>query len=148
MIISCYVLVHASWHMPRICDDRGQSSQQYKTIGLDEVVQSILDYLAENDLSDMILLGHSHSGMVISGVADRALNGFVQGRGVDATDIALPHSVAMLDAMCDPEKSNALLRPAGVVNAAQRTCLDLQGPLRCGRAHSNARACLFVLPPS
>jgi len=35
-----------------------------------EAIQSIADYLAENNLTDVILLGHSYGGMVITGVAD------------------------------------------------------------------------------
>jgi pimeloyl-ACP methyl ester carboxylesterase len=61
-----------------------------KTIGLDEAIQSIVNYLNENDLKDAILIGHSYGGMIITGAADRASdrvrrlvywNAFVQNNG-------------------------------------------------------------------
>ena len=37
----------------------------------EEAIQSIVDYINENQISDAILLGHSYGGMIITGVADR-----------------------------------------------------------------------------
>jgi len=36
-----------------------------------EAIQSIVDYINENNISDVILLGHSYGGMIITGVADK-----------------------------------------------------------------------------
>jgi pimeloyl-ACP methyl ester carboxylesterase len=40
--------------------------------GLDEAIALIVDYLGENDLTDIVLVGRSYGEMVITGVADRA----------------------------------------------------------------------------
>ena len=36
-----------------------------------EAIQSIVDYLVLNGLTDLVLVGHSYGGMIITGVADR-----------------------------------------------------------------------------
>ncbi len=41
-------------------------------VDLDMHVRDIVEYLYYNDLRDVILVGHSYGGMVITGVADRA----------------------------------------------------------------------------
>jgi pimeloyl-ACP methyl ester carboxylesterase len=38
---------------------------------LDEAIQSIIDFLAASNLKNVILVGHSYGGMIITGVADR-----------------------------------------------------------------------------
>jgi len=38
---------------------------------LEEAIQSIVDYINENKISAVILLGHSYGGMIITGVADK-----------------------------------------------------------------------------
>jgi pimeloyl-ACP methyl ester carboxylesterase len=40
-------------------------------IGLDDHINDIVNYILFEDLHDIILLGHSYGGMVITGVADR-----------------------------------------------------------------------------
>ena len=39
--------------------------------GLEDHIVSIVSFLEDNDLSDVILVGHSYAGMVITGAADR-----------------------------------------------------------------------------
>jgi pimeloyl-ACP methyl ester carboxylesterase len=87
--MSTYVLVHGAWHSGAELEPvasviraaghqvftptiKGNRPGDAKTTGLDEAIQSIVDYLAENNLKDVILLGHSYGGMIITGVADRA----------------------------------------------------------------------------
>ena len=38
---------------------------------MDEAIQSIIDFLAASNLKNVILVGHSYGGMIITGVADR-----------------------------------------------------------------------------
>ncbi len=38
---------------------------------LDDHINAVADYIVENDLNDVILVGHSYGGMVITGAADR-----------------------------------------------------------------------------
>lgn len=40
--------------------------------GLEEHIASVVSFLEDNDLTDVILVGHSYAGMVITGTADRA----------------------------------------------------------------------------
>ena len=55
-------------HTPTIA---GNKPGDPKTVGLDDAIRSIADYLAETNLKDVILLGHGYGGMIITGVADR-----------------------------------------------------------------------------
>jgi pimeloyl-ACP methyl ester carboxylesterase len=82
-----YVLVHGAWHTgddlacvaasiragghePFTPTIKGNRPGDPKTIGLAQAIRSIVDYLAENNLSDVVLVGHSYGGMIITGVAD------------------------------------------------------------------------------
>src|SRR5215470_5493538 len=42
-----------------------------REIGLDTHIQDVIGVIDDADLSDIVLVGHSYGGMVISGVADR-----------------------------------------------------------------------------
>jgi pimeloyl-ACP methyl ester carboxylesterase len=68
-----------------------------KTVGLQDAIKSIVDYLAEKNLRDVILLGHGYGGMMITGVADRIperirrlvyWNAFVPNNGQSVNDMA------------------------------------------------------------
>ncbi len=39
--------------------------------GLDDHIQAVVDFISEKDLTDVVLVGHSYGGMVITGTADR-----------------------------------------------------------------------------
>lgn len=121
--MSTYVLVHGAWHTGDLLEDTaapiraaghdvhcptlaGNRPGDPKTVGLDDAIQSVLDYLAENDLSDVLLMGHSYGGMVITGVADRAperirrliyWNAFVPNDGEALNDMVPPHYVELFD---------------------------------------------------
>ncbi len=123
--MSKFVLVHGAWHTgdefeptaaviraaghevltPTI---KGNRPGDAKTVGLEEAIQSIVDYVVENNLSDVILAGHSYGGMVITGVADRVperirrlvyWNAFVPNNGESLNDMVPPHYVGMFDAI-------------------------------------------------
>ncbi len=64
--------IRAAGHQVYTPTIKGNRPGDAKTTGLEEAIQSIADYLAENNLKDVILLGHSYGGMVITGVADLA----------------------------------------------------------------------------
>jgi hypothetical protein len=55
-------------HTPTIAGNRPGDA---KTVGLSEAIKSIVDYLAGKNLKDVVLVGHSYGGMVITGVADQ-----------------------------------------------------------------------------
>ena len=86
--MSTYVLVHGAWHTGKEFEPvaesieaaghkpftptiKGNRPQDPRNVGLTEAIQSIVDYLALNDLTDLVLVGHSYGGMIITGVADR-----------------------------------------------------------------------------
>src|SRR5262249_43928797 len=54
-------------------------------VDLDLHIQDIVNVLEFEDLRDVILVGHSYTGMVITGVADRALNRVAHLVYLDAT---------------------------------------------------------------
>ncbi|GAA3736465.1 alpha/beta hydrolase family protein [Streptomyces tremellae] len=75
-------------------------------VGLDTHVEDILGLIGAEDLTDVVLVGHSYAGLVISAVADRVpgriarlvhLDAMVPGDGESAAE-ALPATRAMIDA--------------------------------------------------
>src|SRR5271170_6798023 len=87
--MATYVLVHGAWHTGKELEPTaaairaaghqvhtptlaGNKPGEGKTAGLNDAIKSIVDYLADNNLKDVVLVGHSYGGMVITGVADRA----------------------------------------------------------------------------
>ncbi|MCR5144948.1 MAG: alpha/beta hydrolase [Lachnospiraceae bacterium] len=48
-----------------------RASELTSDIGLEDHIDATVDFITENDLHDVILVGHSYGGMVITGTADR-----------------------------------------------------------------------------
>jgi len=135
--MSIYVLVHGAWHtgaeLERVAAPiRAEGHQVHtptlagnrpgdaKTTGLKEAIRSIVDYLAENNLSDVVLLGHSYGGMVITGVADlvperiRRLvywNAFVPNDGECLNDMVPPQYVGLFEAMAAERGDGSVVLP-------------------------------------
>ena len=89
-------------------------------MGLADAVQSIVDYLAENDLSDVLLMGHSYGGMVITGVADKAAdrirrliywNAFVPNNGESLNDMVPPHYVGLFEQIATEIGDDSVVMP-------------------------------------
>ena len=135
--MTTYVLVHGAWHTgvelepvaeairaaghsvhcPTIAGNRAGDSRR---IGLEAAIASITDYLAAHDLSEVVLLGHSYGGMVITGVADRMperirrlvyWNAFVPNPGEALNDMVPPHYVALFDQVAAASPDNAVMLP-------------------------------------
>jgi pimeloyl-ACP methyl ester carboxylesterase len=127
--MSTYVLVHGAWHSGDLLEATaapiraaghevhcptlaGNRPGDAKTVGLADAIGSIVDYLEENDLNDVLLMGHSYGGMVITGVADKAAgrirwliywNAFVPNDGESLNDMVPPHYVRCRNgAGCQP----------------------------------------------
>ncbi|MFP6781623.1 MAG: alpha/beta hydrolase, partial [Gammaproteobacteria bacterium] len=86
--MATYVLVHGAWHtgkelenvadyirseghtvyLPTLIGNRPGDS---KSTGLEEAIQSLVDFFIADDIRDAIVLGHSYGGMVITALADR-----------------------------------------------------------------------------
>jgi pimeloyl-ACP methyl ester carboxylesterase len=135
--MTTYVLVHGAWHTgaeleptaapiraaghdvhtPTIAGNRPGDS---KTSGLPEAITSIVDYLVSNDLKDVILLGHSYGGMVITGVADQVperirrliyWNAFVPNNGECLNDMVPPHYAALFDQIAADRGDSSVVLP-------------------------------------
>jgi pimeloyl-ACP methyl ester carboxylesterase len=119
MYFATYVLVHGGWHggwcwkrvtpylrdsghtvyTPTLTGLGERSHLASPEINLSTHIQDILNVLIYEDLTDVVLVGHSYSGMVIAGVADRApervtrlvyLDAFVPEDGQSLRDILRP----------------------------------------------------------
>jgi pimeloyl-ACP methyl ester carboxylesterase len=123
--MATYVLVHGAWHTGELFEDvaapiraaghevhcptlAGNRPGDARTLGLDAAIASLVTYLEDNDLTDIVLLGHSYGGMVITGAADRApgrirrlvyWNAFVPNDGECLNDMVPPHYVGLFDAV-------------------------------------------------
>jgi pimeloyl-ACP methyl ester carboxylesterase len=85
--MSTYVLVHGAWHTgenikpvaesieaaghrPFAPTVKGNRPEDPRNVGLAEAIQSIVEHLVLNDLTDVVLVGHSYGGMIVTAVAD------------------------------------------------------------------------------
>jgi pimeloyl-ACP methyl ester carboxylesterase len=87
---------------------------------LDEAIRSVVDYLEENNLKDVVLVGHSYGGMVITGVADRVparirrlvyWNAFVPNNGECLNDMVPPHYVSLFDSIAAERGDGSVVLP-------------------------------------
>ncbi|MDQ0314219.1 alpha/beta hydrolase [Amorphus orientalis] len=135
--MATYVLVHGAWHTGELFEETaapiraaghvvhlptiaGNRPGDAKSVGLDAAISSIVDYLTEHDLSDVILAGHSYGGMVITGVADRVpdrlrrlvyWNAFVPNDGESLNDLVPPHYVTLFDGIAAASPDNGVMLP-------------------------------------
>lgn len=150
--MSTYVLVHGAWHTgaelePVAAPIRAAGHQVYlptikgnrpgdsKTTGLKEAIQSIADNLVENDLKDIVLVGHSYGGMVITGVADLAperirrlvyWNAFVPNNGECLNDMVPPHYIELFDAIAADRGDGSVVLPFPIWREAFINDADLE----------------------
>lgn len=135
--MAVYVLVHGAWHTgellagvaapirakghqvhcPTLAGNRPGDS---KKTGLEEAIQSLLDYFDQHDLRDVILLGHSYGGMVISGAADRLgdrirrliyWNAMVPLNGDALFDLVPPHYGELFKALAAERDDGGVVLP-------------------------------------
>jgi pimeloyl-ACP methyl ester carboxylesterase len=89
--MATFVLVHGSWagsvvwrqlaqrlrkaghevYAPTLTGIGARKHLLSREVNLDTHIQDVVGVIDDEDLSDIILVGHSYGGMVISGVADR-----------------------------------------------------------------------------
>jgi len=126
--MATFVLVHGGWHgawcwykvvpllqaaghhvyTPTLTGLGEQATLLTPDIGLDTHIQDVVNLIETNDLQQVILVGHSYSGMVITGVADRAPGRLAQLIYLDA---AIPHDGQSLSDLL-PLMNNMLRREA------------------------------------
>lgn len=132
-----YVLIHGAWHTgaeleavashmrksghivhcPTLAGNRPDDDRSQ--IGLEDAIESAVQFITDSDLKDVRLVGHSYGGMVISGVVDRIpdrltrlvyVNAFVPENGDCLNDLVPPHYTEMFDALA-AENNNAVMLP-------------------------------------
>jgi pimeloyl-ACP methyl ester carboxylesterase len=133
-----FVLVHPAWHgawfwqkvsqllrgkgrvvyTPTLTGLGERSHLLRPKIGLDVHVHDVVNVFTYEDLHDVILVGHSSSGVVITGVADRAaeriaqvvyLDAFVPVAGQSVFDLIRPDRRETLEALVRTEGDGWLL---------------------------------------
>ncbi|UVF22564.1 alpha/beta hydrolase (plasmid) [Microvirga terrae] len=132
-----YVLVHGAWHagadlqgvashIQAIGHDvhtptvKGNGPHDSKMVGLSEAIESIVQYLEETASEDIILVGHSSGGMIITGVADRSphrirrlayWNAYVPNDGESIQDMTSPQVVAAIEALAAERVDGSVMLP-------------------------------------
>ena len=122
--MSTYVLVHGAWHtgdeLESVAESireaghvahaptvKGNRPGDVKNIGLAEAIETIIEFLDEHELEDIVLVGHSYGGMIITAIADRLphrvrrlvyWNAFVPNDGESVYDMLTPQHIALLSA--------------------------------------------------
>jgi pimeloyl-ACP methyl ester carboxylesterase len=122
-MMATHVLVHGAWHTGELLEPTagpmrakghdvfpptlaGNRPGDAKNIGLEEAIQSLVNFFTAHDIQDAILVGHSYGGMVITGAADRVperlrrlvyWNAFVPNHGESLYDMVPPHYTALFD---------------------------------------------------
>jgi pimeloyl-ACP methyl ester carboxylesterase len=124
--MTVFVIVHGAWHTGELMLDVAEyiSAQGHEVhtptaagnrlgdsaeTGLDAAINSIVDFIAGEDLKDVVLVGHSYGGMLITGAADRLpqgtirrlvyWNAFVPNDGESLNDLVPDFFLAMFDEM-------------------------------------------------
>jgi pimeloyl-ACP methyl ester carboxylesterase len=146
-----YVLVHGAWHSGKALEAtaspiraaghqvftptiRGNGCEDPRTIGLPEAIQSITDYLSERDLKDVVLVGHSYGGMIITAVADRMperirrlvyWNAFVPNHGESVYDMLTPEIIELFNSIAAELGDGSLVLPFQVWREAFINDADL-----------------------
>lgn len=121
--MATFVLVHGAWHggwcykrvathlraighevyAPTMTGDGERAHLMSRAVNLDTHIEDILGVLRWEELSDVVLCGHSYGGMVITGVADKApekirslvyLDAFVPNNGESMLELLPPESRA------------------------------------------------------
>jgi pimeloyl-ACP methyl ester carboxylesterase len=125
-VMAIFVLVHGAWHSGDLMQEvawhvasgghivhtptiAGNRPGDRRDTGLEDAIASIVDFIDDEALSDVILVGHSYGGMVITGVADRVApgtirrlvywNAFVPNDGESLNDLVPDYFLAMFDDM-------------------------------------------------
>jgi pimeloyl-ACP methyl ester carboxylesterase len=150
--MATYVLVHGAWHTglelePTAAPIRAAGHQVHtptlagnrpgdkKTVGLEDAIKSLVDYLTGNDLKDIVLLGHSYGGMVITGAADRVgdrirrlvyWNAFVPNNGECLNDMVPPPYVALFDQISAQRGDGSVVLPFPIWREAFINDADLE----------------------
>jgi pimeloyl-ACP methyl ester carboxylesterase len=147
-----FVLVHGAWHTGKelepVADTiraaghtvhtptiKGNRPGDPKYVGLEEAIESVVEYINENHLTDTVLLGHSYGGMIITGVADRVpdrirrlvyWNAFVPNDGESLNDMVPPNYVSLFDSIAAQRGDGSVVLPFPIWREAFINDADLE----------------------
>ena len=149
--MSTYVLVHGAWHtgdeLESVAESiraaghivhaptvKGNRPGDEKNIGLAEAIESIIEFLGKHELDDIILVGHSYGGMIITAVADmlprvRRLvywNAFVPNDGESIYDMLTPQHIALLSASAAERSDGSVMLPFQIWRETLINDVDLE----------------------
>ena len=149
--MSTYVLVHGAWHtgdeLESVAESiraaghivhaptvKGNRPGDEKNIGLAEAIESIIEFLGKHELDDIILVGHSYGGMIITAVADmlprvRRLvywNAFVPNDGESVYDMLTPQHIALFSTSAAERGDGSVMMPFQVWREAPINDVDLE----------------------
>jgi pimeloyl-ACP methyl ester carboxylesterase len=149
--MSTFVLVHGSWHdgsswnaviqhleakehrafAPTIA---GHSKGTNKNVNHAQCTQSIVDYIIDKDLTDIVLLGHSFGGTIIAKVAEAIsdrirrlifLDAFVLNDGQSLRDNLPFPTQELLDDLVEASGDNTIILPFDIWREAFINDADL-----------------------
>ncbi|WP_144901867.1 alpha/beta fold hydrolase [Halobellus captivus] len=132
-----FLLVHGSWHEGSAWDDvvhhleeaghrayaptvAGHGPGVNKDVTHADCVDSIVEYVEREDLSDFVLVGHSFGGTVIAKVAERMpdrisrlvfQNAFVPEDGSSLADEIPPHIQELFETLAAQSDDNTIMLP-------------------------------------
>jgi pimeloyl-ACP methyl ester carboxylesterase len=150
--MSLFVVVHGSWHGGSLLEPvvrnlelaghralaptlAGHGKGSPAGIGHDECVQSLVRFLVDNDLKDVVLVGHSFAGTVISRAAPLCVdrlrrlvfwNAFVLEDGECLNDNTPPHYRSMFDGIAASSPDKMVMLPFPVWREAFMNDADLE----------------------
>ncbi|MEI6289957.1 MAG: alpha/beta hydrolase [Chloroflexota bacterium] len=135
--MTTFVLVHGAWHdgtawnpVIKHLESKGHSAYNptaaghgkgvNKRVNHAQSTQSLVDFIEQNNLSDIVLLGHSYGGTLISKVVEQVpsrikrlifWNAFVLNDGESLNDNAPAHYRALFDPMAETSPDNSVMLP-------------------------------------
>ena len=153
--MATYVLIHGAWHggwcwrsvapalrraghevyAPSLTGLGERKHLAHAGINLDTHIEDVVSLMEMEDLREVILLGHSYGGMVVTGAADRSarvgqlvyLDAFVPENGKCLLDYAVPERAARMRE--EGEKAGAVTPPPmSLWGLTQKEHLEFVGP--------------------
>ena len=135
--MSTFVLVHGAWHDGSAWNEvikqleakghqafaptiAGHGKSVDKNVNHAQCTQSIVDYIVDKDLTDIVLLGHSFAGTIIAKVAEAIpdrirrlifFDAFVLNDGESLRDNLPPHHQALFDELARESNDYTLVMP-------------------------------------
>jgi pimeloyl-ACP methyl ester carboxylesterase len=158
--MSTFVLVHGSWHegsaWNRVINRleqhghrafgptvAGHGKGACRNVSHVQSTQSIVDFIVSRNLTDIVLVGHSYGGTIISKVVEQIpdrvrrlvfYGGFVLNDGESLNDVVPSHFRALFSELAATSPDNSVMLPFAIWREAFLNDADLQ----LARRHTNS----------